>query len=145
MTCIAWDGKTLAADKRTNYATSITTTTKIERMPDGALIGCAGNAAKSAALRAWFRDGRAVEKYPAAQLVDETTVDCICIEPDGRCHVYQSTPHPVLIEERFFSFGCGSNYALAALYLGKTAREAVEVACALDSGCGNGIDTLELA
>ena len=36
------------------------------------------------------------------------------------------------------------DFALAAMHLGKSAREAVEVACALDVFCGNGIDTLEL-
>lgn len=28
-------------------------------------------------------------------------------------------------------------------WLGKTAAEAVDVACKFDSGCGNGVDTLE--
>ena len=142
MSVIAWDGKTLAADKRTTYATSIATTTKIERMPDGALVGCAGNASLSMAVRAWFRDGRHPEKFPQAQREASTNVDVLCIEPDGRVHVYQLSPFPVVVEDKWMSFGCGSNYALAAMYLGKTAAEAVAVAIALDSGCGNGIDAL---
>lgn len=38
MTCVAWDGHTLAADKRSCYGSMITTVTKIHRI-DGVLVG----------------------------------------------------------------------------------------------------------
>jgi ATP-dependent protease HslVU (ClpYQ) peptidase subunit len=40
------------------------------------------------------------------------------------------------------AIGSGRNYAMAAMYLGKTAAEAVAVAAALDSSVGCGITTL---
>lgn len=80
MTVIAWDGKTLAADKRVGYGNMHRTTTKIRRVGD-ALVGCSGS----------------------------------------------------------------GSLAVAAMHLGKSAREAVEIACLYDMNCGNGIDTLELA
>ena len=144
MTVIAWDGKTLAADKQTSFGSTKTTTTKIFKIY-GALIGSAGISVHCAAMAEWFRGGRIEDKFPAFQKNNDTSVDVICIEPDGRCHVFQTSHIPVLIEEKFMALGSGSNYALGAMYLGKTAREAVDVACALDSGCGRGIDTLELA
>ena len=59
-------------------------------------------------------------------------------------HVYSTGPHPECIENQMYSRASGMDFALAAMYLGKTAREAVEVACALSAECGLGIDTLTL-
>ena len=39
MTTIAWDGKTLAADKLASYGELRTTVTKIFRLSDGSLVG----------------------------------------------------------------------------------------------------------
>lgn len=57
---------------------------------------------------------------------------------------YEKVPYPARVEDKFTATGCGRDYALAAMFLGHDARAAVEVACALDAHCGNGIDTLEL-
>lgn len=142
MTCIAWDGQTLAADRLSSFG-SKSTTTKIHKVY-GSLIGSAGVSVHCAAMIEWFRGGRVEDKFPAFQKDHATSVDVICIEPNGKIHVFQTSHVPILIEDKVMSFGSGSNYALAAMYLGKTASEAVEVAIALDSGCGNGVDTLTL-
>lgn len=141
MTCIAWDGKTLAADKRVSFGASISTTTKIHRI-DGMLVGCAGGAAQGVSCIQWVRDGMDRSQYPAAQKEDPCSL--LIIQPNGAIHYYSKTPDPLMVDDKTFAIGSGSEYAEAALYLGKTAREAVEVAIALNSGCGNGIDTLEL-
>ena len=57
---------------------------------------------------------------------------------------YERSPYPVRFEGDHFAAGCGRDFAMAAMHLGKSAREAVEVAMALDNCCGNGIDTLSL-
>lgn len=142
MTVICWDGKTLAADKRVSFGTSISTTTKIHRI-DGMLVGFSGNATQGAACVQWVRGGMDRSNYPCSQ--NEDLCSLLVILPDGAIHYYSKTPDPLVIEDNTFAIGSGSEYADAAMYLGKTAREAVEVAIALDSGCGNGIDTLELA
>jgi hypothetical protein len=46
-------------------------------------------------------------------------------------------------EDAHHAIGSGRDFAAAAMYLGKTAREAVEVAMALTGFCGHGVDTLE--
>jgi ATP-dependent protease HslVU (ClpYQ) peptidase subunit len=48
------------------------------------------------------------------------------------------------VEDPFIAFGAGRDYAMAAMHLGCDAHRAVEVACVFDTGCGMGIDTLEL-
>lgn len=141
MTIICWDGKTLAADRRVSFGTSIATTTKIHRI-NGMLVGCAGGAAQGASCIQWVRDGMDRSKYPDVQKDDSCSL--LVILPDGAIHYYSKTVDPLVVECKTLSIGSGSEYADAAMYLGYAAREAVEVAIALDSGCGNGIDTLEL-
>lgn len=141
MTVIAWDGRTLAADKRTSFGTSFVTTTKIQRI-DGRLVGYSGDSAQGRSCVQWVRDGMDKTKFP--ELQRSTPGSLLIIESGGAIHYYGNTPDPIVIEDKRFSIGSGSEYADAAMYLGKTAREAVEVAIALDSACGNGIDTLEL-
>lgn len=142
MTIIAWDGKTLAADKAASNCGYLRTVTKIFRVPSG-LVGFAGDGSKVLALLEWFRAGCDPAAYPDFQAADDA-VGCLHIGMDGRAAGYSHTPCPEFHEDTFDAIGSGRDYALAAMYLGHTARRAVEVASALDNSCGKGIDTLEL-
>lgn len=144
MTVIAWDGKTLAADKRACIGSMIRTTTKIFRVGD-CLVGYSGEACFGEQMVAWFKAGAKVDDFPAAQRDKDDWCGLLVIHPDGKIAKYERTPYPLCFEDGQFAFGSGRDYALAAMYCGKTAAEAVEVTCALDNGCGNGVDTLELA
>lgn len=141
MTVVAWDGTTLAADKRGTVAGMAYTVTKIHRLPD-CLIAFTGGGAHAAELLNWFYGARNPETYPRCE--DEDGAGTLVIKPDGAIFMYSSAnPFPERIEGTFFARGCGRDYAMAAMYLGCDARRAVEVACAFDVGCGNGIDTLQ--
>jgi ATP-dependent protease HslVU (ClpYQ) peptidase subunit len=142
MTVIAWDGKTLAADKQSTSCGYGSTVTKIYRVPGG-LVGFTGNEGHAMALLAWFRDGRDPDKWPRKG--GDDSAGAIFANHEG-LFVYsgEDGPNACRREDRFAAWGAGRDYALAALHLGHDARRAVEVACALDTGCGNGIDTLEL-
>lgn len=141
MTVIVWDGITLAADRRVTFGTSISTTTKIHKISN-MLVGGAGKSSEVQACVQWVRDGMDRSQYPSIQKEDPCSF--LVIHADGAIHYYGKTPDPLIIEDTRFTIGSGSEYADAAMYLGKTAYEAVEVAIALDSGCGNGIDCLTL-
>ena len=143
MTCIAWDGKTLAADRAATNSGYRRTLTKIFRVPGG-IVGFAGDGSRAMALLEWFKAGRMPAEYPAFQHDAETAVGSIFIGNGGESLTYLHTPYPEVRLDRFDAIGSGRDYALAAMYLGHDARRAVEVACALDNGCGNGIDTLTL-
>ena len=60
MTCIAWDGKTLAADKRAIYGGTITTLTKIRRIGD-LMVGGSGESSFIGAMVEWVKNGRRSE------------------------------------------------------------------------------------
>jgi ATP-dependent protease HslVU (ClpYQ) peptidase subunit len=143
MTVIAWDGKTLAGDKRTNFGGLHGTTTKIHRFK-GCLLGCAGNTAQIMEMHQWVMSGYKREEFPAPQRDAEKCVSMLVIEPSGKILQYENTPDPIVIENKFWAIGSGRDYAMAAMHLGHSARVAAEVACALDVGCGNGVDTLDL-
>lgn len=143
MTCIAFDGKTLAADRRTAWGSMIGETTKIRRIGD-LLVGAAGNACVAEEMFEWVRLGRDPKFYPEMQRNKEDWVPLMVVEPNGHLLVYERTPYASVHEQRYMAIGSGREFAMAAMYLGKTAREAVEVACALDINCGNGVDVLEL-
>ena len=141
MTVIAWDGKTLAADKRACTADgAIAITTKIERFGK-ALLASSGNAPVGRELREWFKAGADPERFPESNRDDKASL--IVITTAG-VDLYTMGPFPVREEQARASFGCGRDYADAFMACGKTAAEAVALTCEYNAYCGNGIDTLEL-
>lgn len=143
MSVIAWDGISLAADKRACVGTMIRTTTKIFRV-NRCLVGYAGDAAFGEQVLAWFRAGENVDDFPNHQRDKDDWAGLLVIRPDGRIQKYERTPYPLTFEDTLFAIGCGRDFALAAMYCGKSASEAVELTCSLDNGCGNGVDVLKL-
>jgi ATP-dependent protease HslVU (ClpYQ) peptidase subunit len=144
MTVIAWDGRTLAGDKQTSFGGLHGTSTKVHRI-DGNLVGCCGNAALIQEMLMWFRNGADPEKFPENQKDTDTCATVLVVTKDRQILQYESSPYPIRIENEFWAVGSGRDYAMAAMLLGHPAAEAVECANHLDTTCGNGVDTLELA
>lgn len=142
MTILAWDGKTLAADKRGLNNGLGRTVTKIYRVGED-IVGFAGDMVVGLEMLEWARGGYLPEEMPEVQLDEETTCFFLVINKDG-VRVYERGVQPIRFEDKFFACGTGRDYALAAMHLGCDAAKAVEVACVFEASCGNGIDTLEL-
>lgn len=144
MTVIAWDGKTLAADKEmmSGYLRS-PRVTKIKRSVTGSLMGGTGNASMVCELFAWWERGAKPEEWPAG---NRDAKDCshliIILGGNKKIWCYQCGPYPIEIEAEKMAWGCGSEVAMAVLYLGHDSVKAVEMANMIISGCGNGVDTL---
>lgn len=68
--------------------------------------------------------------------------DGVLIKPDGSAWLLNKKLHPVRIESPYFSTGSGRDFELLALRLGKTAREAVEIAAEMDIWTGMGVTEL---
>ena len=144
MTVIAWDGKTLAADKRATYFGLSRTVTKIFRVGD-VLVALAGNGSHGLEMLDWIRNGCKKDEFPAAQrAADENQWATVSVFGADGIRLYERTPFPAVIEDENYATGSGRDYAIAAMHCGKTAREAVEIACMFETSCGNGIDTLTL-
>jgi ATP-dependent protease HslVU (ClpYQ) peptidase subunit len=143
MTVIAWDGKTLAADKQATVAGQAYTTTKIHRVPGG-LVAFSGCGTHAAELLEWFKKGRIAKDYPSRTNFDEAAGSTY-ISNEGIVYMYAyNSGYPEVFEDSFYARGAGRDYALAAMFLGESAARAVEVACAFDTSCGRGVDTLTL-
>jgi len=143
MTVIAWDGTTLAADKRACNGSLIGTVTKIFRIRD-CLVGYSGDAAFGEQMRAWFAAGEHAADFPSGQRDKDDYAVLLVIRPDGKVQRFERTPHPITFEDRCAATGSGRDFAIAAMHLGFNAARAVEVASQLTCDCGNGVDTLRL-
>ena len=140
MTVIAWDGQTLAGDKRSTFGGVTLTTTKIQRTPDGSLIGAAGPSGPCRGFMEWFCRGRDTAKYLTA--FDD--VHMLAILPDGTAWMFDKGAVPMKVEQPFCAIGAGMSEAMVAMACGKTAEEAVELTSRYVVSCGNGVDTLTL-
>lgn len=142
MTVIAWDGRTLAADRLSNASGLARTTTKIWRM-NGHLIGASGIASRGRELAAWWADGADPAKLPAWQHHESDWVDLLVITPELKVLKYERSTMPIIYEDAQFAMGSGRDFALAAMHLGLNAAQAVGVASHFCTDCGHGCDTLE--
>lgn len=146
MTIIAYDGVNLAADKMATNGSLPMTVTKIFKTAIG-MIGISGSAVTGSMVKEWLTStDPSAANFPDLKLAGNTDLESyvLHITNDGDIHFYCDRPYPVVIEDRTYAIGSGRDFAMAAMYLGKTAVEAVEIACHLDVYCGNGIDTLTL-
>ena len=143
MTVLAWDGKTLAADKLVVNGDCRQRTTKIERFGHQ-LLGVCGNLSVGRELLAWFKAGADAALFPAGNRNLNEGASLVVINPDGGVWKYESSPHPFEVEGKFCAFGCGDVAALVAMHCGESALSAVLIAGDYVHGCGGGVDSLEL-
>jgi ATP-dependent HslUV protease subunit HslV len=143
MTTIAWDGKTLAADRRFSNGSAITgSLTKIvQRKKDGAMCGVSMNIALGRRFQKWFLAGERGER-PELSRGEEWT-RALVVYPGGKLVVHE--PEGSFdIDSGRYAFGSGMEFALGAMAMGAFADRAVEIAAMYDANTGNGVDTLEL-
>ena len=140
MTVIAWDGQTLAADKRAVSGGGIARPcTKIELFGND-LLAMTGSWDVAAEMREWYKEGANPATFPAEARKDTSTL--IVISPGGLIRTWAAGPYPMIVEATQCAWGSGRDFAEAAMHLGFDAKRAVEVASHFQSDCGNGVDTL---
>lgn len=148
MTVIAFDGKTLAADKQASEGGIRHTTTKIRRVVKGRfkgyLVGAAGSATQGNMMMSWFERGADPDHFPRYQDNDDAACEMVAIAPDGQIFRFDFNPLPVVYHDKVYALGNGREVALGAMAMGADARKAVEVASEMCSGCGMGVDVLPL-
>lgn len=146
MTTIAWDGRHLAADTRVLQQGNIMATTKLwdvwlkdhPNMPIAgprALLGVAGNLATGLELKRWFLGGadpEALRRIPEAEFARLIVID----DQGIRVRAYESTPDAIQCQDRQRAWGSGVDFALAAMHLGLSAWQAVDLAHHFDPNTG---------
>lgn len=139
MTTICWDGRALCADRQLTSSGVRYETTKAHRLKDGSLFASCGALENNAAVYQWLNGG---SEKPVIEKDDD--FDGILIKPDGSAWMLNKKLHLVAIESPYFATGSGRDFAILAMRLGKTAREAVELASELDIWTGMGVTELQL-
>lgn len=143
MTTIAWDGRTLAADRQATIGTLKRTTRKIWCVCDK-LVAFVGDSDQVLELLHWMRRGAGPTDFPEHQRRGDSDNRIVVITSDRRIQVYERTPFPIEFGDKHFAMGSGRDFALGAMAMGATAREALQVASNLDCGTGMGIDWVDL-
>jgi len=142
MTVVAYDGRSLAADKQSVCGGRCSTTTKIWRLDTGEVAAITGMQAMGQMLVEWYKQGADPATWPIPDSEENDCVRLIVADVSG-CKFYEQAI-PLAVEDAFGAWGSGADFAVTAMYLGKSAREAVELTCLFAVGCGNGVDAFDL-
>ena len=132
MGCIAWDGIFLAADGHS----------QIDRVSDG-LVAAIGPRLHGLKLIEWAKGDRKpagwsrTHEDEAATLIHITKSGIFIYRGDMPAYA-----NPIF--EKAYAWGSGKDFALAVMFCGKTAVEAVHVARIFDTSCAAGTNTLTL-
>ena len=147
MTTIAWDGKTLAADRCSWSSGARRGVRKVFRVtvPDGRrfLVAFAGDGTFALQVLAWMRGQR--DRPNPADFCPLEKIDHQCaLVIDERRRVWQlgNALHYSQMRERFYAYGGGQDFAWGALEAGASAKRAVEIAIKRSDYAGLGVDTV---
>lgn len=144
MSCVAWDGTTIAADKQATNMGLRFKATKIRLLASGEVLAWCGDQDSGASISKWYEEGADVTKWPTCQADKDRWCRLIVVSYSS-LKVYAREPVAIPCEDAFMAWGSGRDYALGAMMRGATAREAIEVAMRFDNGCGLGIDSFTLS
>lgn len=142
MTVIAWDGKSIAADKMSARGDLISTVTKMVEGRDGYFVATCGSTIKGLILIDWFNDGAKKEDLPDFQKTDDWV--WLIAAKKGELLIYCQEHKPMTIEDQFCAWGSGCEFAIGAMSAGATAYQAVEIASKHCGTCGQGVDVFRL-
>lgn len=139
MSVIAWDGKTLAADRQATRGGTPTTSVKIFKVDDR-LFGLIGPHASSVRLYNWILSGMNPISFPKDLETDSDIPIVYVIPRVGHAAKFEDSPYPIIIKDEFWADGSGGDLALGAMAMGATAEEAIGVASKYNIYCGCGVD-----
>lgn len=150
MTTIAWDGKTLASDSLGDQNGLRMPTTKLHRgvLTDGCpfIIGISGQHSWANMLYNWVRTldtmGVCRARYPDQDAENDPTAILVL----GKNHAvfYKTGATWATLERKFHAVGSGRDFAIAAMYLGGNAKDAIKLAIEFDVYSGGEIRTMEI-
>ena len=145
MTTIAIDALgNIAADGRSTCGDQIARD-DIDKLivAHGRIYALAGPGSLVFPLIAWHNDGADPTKLPVCKDYGWTLV---VQQSDGLFCYSDRVPYGLANEYKTpVAFGSGRDYALGAMLAGKSAREAVEIACKVDTGSGGKITSMNIA
>ena len=144
MSVIAWDRKTLAADKQGTRGDIAERLTKIVKINTGEVVAWCGGNDQGLLLLQWYKDGAKPETWPKFQ-EGENWSRMVIVKPGGIVGTYEKQPVMQPCEEEpFMAWGSGAELAIGAMAMGASARQAVEIAGRFSASCGLGVDAFDV-
>jgi len=142
MTTIAWDGRTLAADRQRTHGDSRQPVCKLHDCGEYVYASC-GDRPDGVAVARWLSAGADWDKRPT---LDEGGCCGIAVrKADGAVFVVEGKTVTLCpVPPGPTATGSGKDYALAAMACGKDARGAVEIASRFDVFTGLGVDAVDV-
>lgn len=142
MTCVAWDGKHLAADRQATNSEMRRAVRKVHRLKTGELVAITGLEDGGRELIDWYEAGADRDKWPPLQATNDW-VRMIVVR-GAAVFEYGQRPVAIRINAPFFAWGSGRDFAMGALAAGASARRAVEIASRFNVYCGLGVDQVRV-
>lgn len=142
MTCIAFDGQIMAADSMATNDDNMNLG-RFEKIyvKNGMIIGMSGTCNEVAEFVddiRFHKNGFRLARHSGFENINALVVH------SGQCWKYDGGTMGYKVSSPI-SIGCGRQYAMAAMHLGKNAPQAVRVAIALDCKCGGPVDWVDTA
>lgn len=140
MTTIAYRDGVLAADSLVTLGSTKVhgSYQKIRRIGEY-LVGTAGSVADCQAFVVWLRECDDNVPPPKGEY------SALIVGPRGRVREMENgSVLPVPRGAKFFAIGSGGPYALAAMFAGASATEAVKIAAKIDTSTGLPVKTLKI-
>lgn len=146
MTVIAWDGRSVAADRLgvvSGGGRSFHSHSKLEKRDDKVYATTGMMAPMRDAWIAWHESGCDPASVPPCGALAEDLGNFIVFH-EGKCFIFSAmVPYPCE-EAAPFAWGSGGDYALGAMLAGADAKVAAEIAIACDTRCGGPVDVIEM-
>ena len=142
MSVVAFDGKTLAADKQATCQGIKTTCHKIALVCDEKIdyaVAWVGVLSVGQSMMQWFASGADADDFPSFGAELEGTTLLIVASRKG-VMIYEQNPVPLTFFDKFQAWGSGGPIALGAMAMGADAKKAVKIASTYDVNCGMGIE-----
>ena len=156
MTTIAFRAGKMAADRRcTSDGAHQAERTKVEVI-GGWLLGISGDLMHCSTLRALLSERLEKDTFAEGivgkfEWADDNHMAAILVSPRHEVYFIENTKAGVVAAAKmgasngFVARGSGRDFALAAMAMGASAYEAVEIAARFDASTGDGIDEISLS
>jgi ATP-dependent protease HslVU (ClpYQ) peptidase subunit len=114
----------------------------------GVIYAATGGSACADALIAWHQSGANAKDAPPSH-GDRSSWSLLVIDRGDqgeiRMRYYSSSaPYPDIVRPPF-AIGSGADFAQGAMHAGRSAREAVDIACKLSVWCGGEVRSVDIA
>lgn len=139
MTTVAYSDGVLAADTQLSDEALVYRVQKIDELPDGSLIGGAGDWSRAFLYMQWMKSESAgpPPKLKGAILLRITPDGCLWLNEGGGFYP--------LLNKNNVAIGSGAQAAMALMEQGKSAVEAIKAVTQLDQYTSNPVQALTLS